>query len=80
MIGHERIKRIPQMRENDRNTMMVTDSFYYFVMLMAAGFVLWLARNQFGPDARHRRRRRKNHYRVVNTNRRTGITFLVRAR
>jgi hypothetical protein len=68
------------MRENDRKTMMVTDSFYYFVMLMAAGFVLWLARNQFGPDARHRRRRRKNHYRVVNTNRRTGITFLVRAR
>jgi len=61
-------------------TMMVTDSFYYFVMLMAAGFVLWLARNQFGPEAKSRRRRRKNHYRVVNTARRPGITFLVRAR
>jgi hypothetical protein len=61
-------------------TMMVTDSFYYFVMLMAAGFVLWLARHQFGPDAKCRRRRRKNHYRVVNTNRRSGITFLVRTR
>ncbi|HZO84485.1 MAG TPA: hypothetical protein VFC26_04690 [Verrucomicrobiae bacterium] len=61
-------------------TMMVTDSFYYFVMLMAAGFVLWLARNQFGPEARSRRRRRKNHYRVVNMNKRPGITFLVRAR
>lgn len=58
--------------------MMVTDSFYYFVMLMAAGLMLWLARNQFGPDARSRRRR-KNHYRVVNT-KRTGVTFLVRAR
>ena len=59
--------------------MMVTDSFYYFVMLMAVGAVLWLARNQFGPDAKSRRRRRKSNYRVVNT-KRTGITFLVRAR
>lgn len=58
--------------------MMVTDSFYYFVMLMAMGAILWLARNQFGPEAKARRRRRKNHYRVVNT-KRTGVTFLVRA-
>lgn len=60
--------------------MMVTDSFYYFVMLMAVGLVLWLARNQFGADARCRRRRRKSHYRVVSTARRPGVTFLVRAR
>lgn len=61
--------------------MMVTDSFYYFVMLMAAAAVLWMTtRHQFGPEARCRRRRRKNHCRVVSTNKRPGITFLVRAR
>jgi len=73
------MKRIKRTYGTTGKTMMVTDSFYYFVMLMAAGFVLWLARNQFGPDAKCRRRRRKSHYRVVNT-KRTGITFLVRAR
>ena len=41
--------------------------------------LIW-ALKELTNEARHRRRRRKSYYRVVNTAKRPTVTFLVRAR
>ncbi len=46
---------------------------------MAIVALFW-ALKELNNDARHRRRRRKSYYRVVNTSKRPTVTFLVRAR
>jgi len=51
----------------------------YFIAAMTLVGLIW-ALKELTNEARHRRRRRKSYYRVVNTAKRPTVTFLVRAR
>ena len=60
--------------------MMAHGPFFYFIVAVALVGMIWAVKEQFTHDARNRRRRRKNHCKVVNTAKRPAVTFLVKAR
>jgi hypothetical protein len=60
--------------------MMANGPLFYFVAAVAIVGMIWAVKEQFAYETRNRRRRRKNHCKVVNTAKRPTVTFLVRAR
>ena len=62
------------------NAMTAHGPLFYFIAAVAIVGVIWAVKEQLTYEARNRRRRRKNHCKVVNTAKRPTVTFLVRAR
>jgi hypothetical protein len=60
--------------------MMATGPLFYLFFAIAIVGAAWALKQQLSWEARHRRRRRKNNCKVVNTGKRPTVTFLVRAR
>ena len=60
--------------------MMADGPLFYFIAAVAVVGMIWAVKEQLTFEARSRRRRRKNHCKVVNTARRPTVTFLVKAR
>ena len=75
-IGEALVKR----NTNMETAMMAHGPLFYFLAAVAIVGGLWAVKQQITWEARNRRRRRKSHFKVVNTARRPTVTFLVRAR
>ena len=68
------------MELNESMAMMANGPLFYFFFAVAIVGAAWALKQQLSWESRWRRRRRKNHCKVVTTAKRPTVTFLVRAR